>query len=30
MPKKGACVNFKNFDRKIKPPFMIMQILKVF
>ena len=23
MPKKGTCVKFKNFERKIKSPFMI-------
>ena len=23
MPKKGECVKFKNFERKIKSPFMI-------
>ena len=30
MPKKGEFVKFKNFQRKIKSPFMIYADLKVF
>ena len=29
MPKKGKCVTFKNYERKIKSPFMIYTFLKV-
>ena len=30
MPKKGLYVKFKNFERKIKSPFKVIRILKVF
>ena len=30
MPKKGECVKFKNFDRKIKSPFIICVDVEIF
>ena len=30
MPKKNEYVQFKNYERQIKSPFIILQILKAF